>query len=44
MVKPYPLRDSQLDPPIGWCARCGGELYRGEEEICEKCKEELEDE
>lgn len=39
-----PLRDAQRKLPIGRCARCGGELYWEDGEICEKCKEELNDE
>ncbi len=23
----YPRRDLQLEPPVDWCARCGGEIY-----------------
>lgn len=41
MILP-PLRDTQLQPPVGTCARCGYELYPHESEICEKCKEEIE--
>lgn len=44
MCKIYtdPLRDVQRKPPIGWCARCGAELY-GDESSCPDCKEENED-
>ena len=43
MILP-PLRDVQALPPVGWCARCGCELYSyDEEEICESCKEEMEE-
>jgi len=23
----YPFRDRQQDPPVGYCPRCGGEIY-----------------
>ena len=42
MIWTDPLRDIQTIPPTG-CCRCGCELYPYDEgEICEKCKEELE--
>lgn len=41
-VNTDPLRDVQTTPPSGTCARCGCELYPHESEICEKCKEEIE--
>lgn len=42
MISLCPLRDPQEEPPTGYC-RCGCELYPYDEgEICEKCKEELE--
>lgn len=37
-----PLRDKQMDPPTGFCARCGAELYHYDGEICPECKEEIE--
>ena len=42
MIWTDPLRDMQDEPPAGYCARCGCELYPHESEICEKCKEESE--
>ena len=24
----YPHRDLQLESPVDWCVRCGGEIYR----------------
>ena len=42
MIYTDPLRDRQTRTPIGWCARCGGELYWEDGEICWKCQEELE--
>ena len=42
MIYTDPLRDVQTVPPVGTCARCGCELYPYEGEICEQCKEELE--
>ncbi len=30
MVWTDPLRDMQDEPPAGYCARCGGELWPGE--------------
>lgn len=24
----WPLRDLQLEGPVDWCGRCGGEIYR----------------
>lgn len=45
MVNLHPLRDEQETPPVGTCARCGCKLYSYDEgEICEKCKEEIENE
>lgn len=42
MIWTDPLRDIQTIPPTRYC-RCGCELYPYDEgEICEKCKEELE--
>lgn len=41
-VNADPLRDVQTAPLVGSCARCGCELYPHESEICEKCKEESE--
>lgn len=35
------LRDAQLAPPVGECARCNGELYGGEETFCSDCLKEL---
>lgn len=43
MIWTDPLRDIQTIPPTGYC-RCGAELYGEDGEICEKCKEELNDE
>ena len=42
MTHPYPLRDMQDEPPAGYCARCGGELYGVEavDGLCPECKEE----
>lgn len=40
-VRIDPLRDPQEKRPIGWCARCGGELYWEDGEICGKCQEEI---
>lgn len=37
-----PLRDSQLEPPSGYCIHCGGELYGDEEVICPTCLTTLE--
>lgn len=39
------LRDTQLEPPLGFCARCGGEFWKGAtlyqvccgELVCEEC-------
>lgn len=36
------LMDTQLCPPAGMCARCGGELYWYDEgELCPVCREGL---
>ena len=40
-VRIDPLRDPQEKRPIGWCARCSGELYWEDGEICGKCQEEI---
>lgn len=38
-----PIRDIQQQPPVGWCARCGCELYPYDEaEVCQICKEDME--
>lgn len=48
-----PLRDGQETPPVGYCARCGGERYREETGLrqetllcgaCLRLKEKEEDE
>lgn len=45
MIYTDPLRDMQQQPPVGWCARCGCELYQYDDaEVCQICKEELDDE
>lgn len=34
-----PLRDKQQDPPTGYCARCGAELYRYDRgPLCPECE------
>ena len=41
-----PLRDVQDDPIIGYCDRCGGEMYRSDEAecgLCYYCQKEMED-
>lgn len=37
------MRDPQCDPVLGYCPRCGGEMYHEpeEDEICEWCEREL---
>ena len=30
-------RDLQSLPPWGWCERCGKEVYRKQEVLCDKC-------
>lgn len=38
------LRDTQLDPPVGYCPKCGCELYRYDGDLCPNCEEsELEE-
>lgn len=39
-----PLRDVQQIPNSDICARCGALLSWEDGEICEKCKEEIENE
>ena len=34
---PFPLQDIQANAPVGWCIRCGGELYRRKQELCRRC-------
>lgn len=36
-----PLRDEQDRPAVGECARCGGELYGGDSELCSECETAL---
>ena len=40
--KIYYHRDPQQDPPVCFCARCGGEIYDPEEgDTCRTCVAEL---
>lgn len=39
MIWTDPLRDMQDEPPAGYCARCGAELY-GDETMCPDCEKE----
>lgn len=43
-INANPLRDPQMIPFVDACARCGSSLHWESGEICDKCKEELEDE
>ena len=36
--------DTQQDPPAGWCAGCGMEVYEEDEILCPDCREEKENE
>ena len=37
-----PRRDLQLEPPVDWCARCGGEIYDPDEgNVCRRCVSEI---
>ena len=39
MLPLNPLRDKQQDPPTGYCARCGAELYRYDRgPLCPECE------
>ena len=33
------LYDPQRVPAVGFCKRCGGEIYHAGDELCERCKE-----
>lgn len=35
----FVLTDRQALPPYSWCCRCGGEVYRRGESLCNQCKE-----
>ena len=36
------LYDKQVEEPVGYCPRCGGEIYDGEEgSLCSSCRKEL---
>lgn len=38
----YVLRDAQAVPPVGYCARCGAELYSCDEgNLCSECNAEI---
>lgn len=41
----YPLRDKQLDPPAGYCTKCGGEIYdpHNMSGLCAWCEDEQEE-
>ena len=34
------FQDEQALPPEAWCQRCGREVYRLGEALCQKCREE----
>lgn len=36
-----PLRDEQERPPVGECARCGGEIYGMDADLCADCDTEI---
>ncbi len=36
-----PHEDMQGAVPYGWCCRCGGEVYKQNEDLCEQCRKEL---
>ena len=35
------LHDRQAGAPAGWCGRCGAEVYRWGEALCDRCREIL---
>lgn len=37
------MTDLQNRAPGGWCPRCGREIYRAGENLCEVCLEEQEE-
>lgn len=41
MTRDDVLYDAQRKPPVGSCARCGGELYHRDETFCPACADYL---
>lgn len=38
------LFDPQQVPPVGFCERCGGEIYARGKDLCERCEDRYGDE
>ena len=33
-----PFRDIQADLPLGWCSRCGSEVFQRGQDLCIHCR------